>query len=74
MVGRTGASGYIGGDLLSVLAAQYPDCRYRLLCRSPASGEKIKSLFPLVDIVQGSLDELDTLAAESARADIIIRE
>ncbi|TPR11773.1 hypothetical protein CAN33_0050390 [Aspergillus niger] len=68
----TGASGYIGGDLLSVLVSKYPDLHYRLLVRSRDSGQKIKAQYPTVEIIQGSLDDSETLVAESARADIII--
>ncbi|GKZ70311.1 hypothetical protein AnigIFM63309_002683 [Aspergillus niger] len=68
----TGASGYIGGDLLSVLVSKYPDLHYRLLVRSRDSSQKIKAQYPTVEIIQGSLDDSETLVAESARADIII--
>ncbi|GAA88672.1 nucleoside-diphosphate-sugar epimerase [Aspergillus luchuensis IFO 4308] len=68
----TGASGYIGGDVLSVLVSKYPDLHYRLLVRSRDSGQKIKAQYPTVEIIQGDLDNSETLAAESARADIII--
>ncbi|CAK36930.1 uncharacterized protein An01g03940 [Aspergillus niger] len=54
----TGASGYIGGDLLSSEAA--------------TAARKIKAQYPTVEIIQGSLDDSETLVAESARADIII--
>ncbi|GKZ33127.1 hypothetical protein AbraIFM66950_002909 [Aspergillus brasiliensis] len=68
----TGATGYIGGDLLSVLVSKYPDLHYRLLVRSRDSGQKIKAQYPTVEIVYGGLDNSETLVAESARADIII--
>ncbi|GLA88879.1 hypothetical protein AtubIFM56815_003345 [Aspergillus tubingensis] len=68
----TGASGYIGGDLLSVLVSKYPDLHYRLLVRSRDNGQKIKAQYPNVEIVHGGLDDSETLVAESARADIII--
>ncbi|EYE91905.1 NAD-dependent epimerase/dehydratase family protein [Aspergillus ruber CBS 135680] len=68
----TGVSGYIGGDLLSVLTVQYPDYNYRALVRSEKSSELIKAQFPAVEIVQSDLDNLETLRNEGAGADIII--
>lgn len=70
----TGVSGYIGGDLLSVLAIQYPNYHYRALVRSEKSGELIKAQFPAVEIVHADLDDLETLRKESASADIIVRK
>lgn len=70
----TGVSGYIGGDLLSVLTVQYPDYNYRALVRSEKSSELIKAQFPAVEIVQSDLDNLETLRNEGAGADIIIRK
>lgn len=72
-INRTGVSGYIGGDLLSVLAVQYPDYQYRVLVRSEKSRELIKAQFLGIEIILADLDDLETLARESARADIIIR-
>lgn len=38
---RTGASGYIGGDILSALVPKYPHFNYRVLVRSQESRDLI---------------------------------
>ncbi|KAE8162890.1 nucleoside-diphosphate-sugar epimerase [Aspergillus tamarii] len=68
----TGATGYIGGDVLSQLAVKHPDLTYRLLVRGPEKGEQIKAHYPSVKVIYGSLDDTSILESESANADIII--
>ncbi|KAJ5171697.1 nucleoside-diphosphate-sugar epimerase [Penicillium capsulatum] len=70
----TGASGYIGGDILSQLIAKHPKHSYRLLVRNEQSQERILAAYPSVTIIPGSLEDLDVIARESAQADIIIRK
>jgi uncharacterized protein YbjT (DUF2867 family) len=70
----TGASGYIGGDILSELVAKYPEHSYRVLVRSQESGQKIQKIYPGITVIQGDLDNSELLTGESARADIIIRK
>ncbi|KAJ5403869.1 hypothetical protein N7509_003740 [Penicillium cosmopolitanum] len=71
-ISSTGASGYIGGDILSELIARYPEHSYRVLVRSQESGQKIQKVYPGIRVIQGDLDNSELLTAESARADIII--
>ncbi|KAL4892023.1 NAD(P)-binding protein [Aspergillus ambiguus] len=68
----TGATGYIGGDILSQLLPKHPDLSYRLLVPGKDKGERIKSIYPSVGIVYGGLEDDDVLQGESAKADIII--
>ncbi|OGM48620.1 hypothetical protein ABOM_001954, partial [Aspergillus bombycis] len=68
----TGATGYIGGDVLSQLAVKHPDLTYRVLVRGADKGEQIKTQYPSVEVIYGSLDDASTLESESANADIII--
>lgn len=70
----TGASGYIGGDILAELIIKYPAYNYRALVRSQDSGQKIEKAYPNVTIVYGSLDDSELLTNESSKADIIIRK
>jgi len=70
----TGASGYIGGDILAELISKYPAHNYRLLVRSEKSGHKVKELYPQVTVIQSDLDDSELLTKESAAADIIIRK
>ncbi|KAJ5291305.1 nucleoside-diphosphate-sugar epimerase [Penicillium angulare] len=68
----TGASGYIGGDILTELIEKYPVYNYRLLVRGERSKAEIKSVYPSVSIVCGDLNDSDILTEESAGADIVI--
>ncbi|KAE8153197.1 hypothetical protein BDV25DRAFT_137101 [Aspergillus avenaceus] len=68
----TGATGYIGGDVLSQLIAKYPDFTYRVLVRGTEKAGQVKARYPSVEIVYGSLDDIPVLETESANADIII--
>ncbi|KAJ5779258.1 nucleoside-diphosphate-sugar epimerase, partial [Penicillium paradoxum] len=68
----TGASGYIGGDILSVLIAKHPEHKYRLLVRNEQSQKQILAAYPSVVIVSGGLDDIEVITEESANADVII--
>ncbi|EAU32026.1 conserved hypothetical protein [Aspergillus terreus NIH2624] len=68
----TGATGYIGGDVLSVLATKYPEFSISALIRSPEKAQQVQAQFPSVRIVHGGLDNSDLLEKESAAADIVL--
>ncbi|KAJ5333869.1 nucleoside-diphosphate-sugar epimerase [Penicillium brevicompactum] len=68
----TGASGYIGGDILAGLVAKHPDHTYRLLVRSEQSQKQISAAYPSAIIVPGGLDDFELIRRESSNADIII--
>ncbi|CAG7959349.1 unnamed protein product [Penicillium olsonii] len=68
----TGASGYIGGDILSALIAKHPENTYRLLVRSQQSQQQISVLYPSAIIVPGGLDDTELIRHESSNADVII--
>lgn len=71
---RTGATGYIGGDVLSQLEPKYPGIIFRVLTRDEQKGKLIKEQHPAVQIVSGDLNDAALLQEESAQADIILRE
>ncbi|KAF7549351.1 hypothetical protein G7Z17_g6437 [Cylindrodendrum hubeiense] len=68
----TGASGYIGGDLLHLLAKSHPEYRVRALIRDTAKGDVIKKKFSQVQIVDGGLDDTELLAREAKDADVVL--
>ncbi|KAL6901050.1 hypothetical protein GGI43DRAFT_403931 [Trichoderma evansii] len=68
----TGASGYIGGDFLHLLAKSHPQYRIRALIRDASKGEAIKKTYNQVQIVPGELDNTDIIAQEARDADIVI--
>ncbi|KAJ5475213.1 hypothetical protein N7539_008279 [Penicillium diatomitis] len=68
----TGATGYIGGDALSVIHDAHPDYSYVALVRSAEKADQVKSRFPNVQTVMGDLDDSALLKRESAAADIVL--
>jgi len=68
----TGASGYIGGTVLDTIVKEFPSYRYAVLVRGEDSANKIKKVYPTVEIIRGDLDSLDLLEKEAAAADIVV--
>ncbi|RBR26897.1 uncharacterized protein FIESC28_00323 [Fusarium coffeatum] len=68
----TGASGYIGGDVLHQLLKSHREYRVRALVRDASKGAAITKVFKQVEIVNGGLDDTDIIAQEAKEADIVI--
>ncbi|KAJ3542386.1 hypothetical protein NM208_g4124 [Fusarium decemcellulare] len=68
----TGASGYIGGDLLHLLSTSHPHYLVRALVRDATKGEALKRSFDQVQIVNGSLDDTELIAREAVDADVVV--
>jgi hypothetical protein len=68
----TGASGYIGGQVLHTIVNAFPDLTIRALARDSAKADAIIRVFPKVQIVQGALDDLSLIQEEAKNADIIL--
>lgn len=69
---RTGATGYVGGDALHVIAKAYPNLEITAIVRNSDSGAKVAAKFPKIRLVYGDLDNTDLLTKESAAADIVL--
>lgn len=70
---RTGATGYIGGDLLYALFQAHPGWEYTCLVRNADKGAKVAAAYPKVRLVYGTLDSIELLEEEAGKADIIYR-
>ncbi|KAI2844362.1 hypothetical protein CBS12448_2509 [Aspergillus niger] len=68
----TGASGYIGGDVLHALKSALPTCQYTVLLRDEAKALKLSQAYPDVQVVLGDLDASSTLEQQAREADIVI--
>ncbi|KAH7369318.1 hypothetical protein B0T11DRAFT_72374 [Plectosphaerella cucumerina] len=68
----TGATGYIGGDVLHALATVHPDYTIRALVRNDAHRDVISKAYPNVQLVSGSLDDTETIAREAAEATVVL--
>lgn len=69
---RTGASGYIGGQVLHQLARAHPEYAVAALVRDAQVGKKISEKYPKVRIVNGSLDDVDLVESEAAQASVTL--
>ncbi|KAJ4366810.1 hypothetical protein N0V83_007335 [Neocucurbitaria cava] len=68
----TGATGYIGGDALYVIANTYPDLEITALVRNSDKGAKVAAQYPKIRLVYGNLDSADLLTTEACNADIVV--
>jgi nucleoside-diphosphate-sugar epimerase len=68
----TGASGYIGGDVLHLLLKSHPEFQVRVLVRDRSKGAAITKAFSQVETVHGSLDDTDVIVKEAQEADIVL--
>lgn len=70
----TGATGYIGGHTTGVLVAAHPEYQVVALVRNEEQATKLKSQWPNVMTVIGTLDDEKVLKEESAKADVVLRK
>ncbi|KAK7908486.1 hypothetical protein PG985_015789 [Apiospora marii] len=68
----TGATGYIGGDALSVLSQAHPEFEFSLLVRTQDKADKVQAQYPKATIVLGDLDDSGLLREQAAKADIVL--
>ncbi|KAK0385493.1 hypothetical protein NLU13_6673 [Sarocladium strictum] len=68
----TGASGYIGGQVLHALVNAHPELTIRALVRDLTKGEAITTAYPNVQIVEGSLDDESVLSKEASDASVVL--
>lgn len=69
-----GATGFVGGHLLDVLATTHPDLHLQCLVRKPTP-QKINALSVLngnVKVIEGSLDDTELITVQSSQAKIVI--
>ncbi|KAF2717027.1 NAD(P)-binding protein [Polychaeton citri CBS 116435] len=68
----TGATGYIGGQILHTLTLQHPSAAVYALVRDATKGEFLKKKYAQVTLVIGDLDASDLIKDEASRADVVI--
>ncbi|USP78645.1 hypothetical protein yc1106_05919 [Curvularia clavata] len=68
----TGATGYIGGDILYAVANTYPDLEITALVRNSDKGAKVAARFPKIRLVYGTLDSTELITKEASNADIVL--
>ncbi|KAH9859851.1 hypothetical protein IAQ61_011633 [Plenodomus lingam] len=68
-----GATGYVGGDALHVIANACPDLEITALVRNSDKGATVAAQYPKVRLVYGDLDNADLLKKEASHADIVLQ-
>lgn len=68
----TGASGYIGGTVLSLITQKHPEWTVSALVRDDTTAAALKKHFPSVKYVVGDLDSHDVIKDASASADVVL--
>ncbi|KAF9880865.1 nad dependent epimerase dehydratase family protein [Colletotrichum karsti] len=68
----TGATGYVGGSVLSLLTKSHPEYAIRALVRDSTKSRLITDAFKDVKVVEGDLDSADILTKEVTSADVVI--
>ncbi|KAK4094174.1 hypothetical protein Purlil1_1665 [Purpureocillium lilacinum] len=68
----TGASGFIGGEILYNLVKYHPEYTIRALFRDSKKAQSLTGVFANTQVVEGSLDDDVVLTKEAAEADIIV--
>ncbi|KAL2274546.1 hypothetical protein FJTKL_03120 [Diaporthe vaccinii] len=68
----TGATGYIGGDVLASIASQFPTASITALVRDTGKAKPITDKYPHVQLQQGDLDSTDVIEAAVQETDVVI--
>ena len=71
---RTGATGYIGGEILHTLQQSHPEYDVTALIRDQEKANKVTAAFPKIRVVLADLDNVDIIEEESRKANVVIRE
>lgn len=71
---RTGASGYVGGQVLRELSRSHPEYTIAALIRDGEVAKRITAIFPNVRAVVSSLDDSDIVEEEASKASIVLRK
>ena len=69
----TGATGYVGGDVLYRLQ-QSSVVKSQLTClvRDASKAKQLSATYPDVEIIQGGLDDSDLVEQEAKKADVVL--
>ncbi|KAJ5495054.1 hypothetical protein N7539_000170 [Penicillium diatomitis] len=67
----TGATGYIGGEVLYTVTNAHPDWEITTLVRTKKKADLVSSRYPNIHIVQGDLDSVELIEEQVKEADIV---
>ncbi|KAK9319085.1 hypothetical protein V1517DRAFT_355377 [Lipomyces orientalis] len=67
----TGATGFVGGDILYSVSRTHPDWEWTCLVRNKDKGAKAADAYPDVRLVYGDIDDVGLIEEEASKADIV---
>ena len=69
-----GATGYLGSEFLFLLARDYPTYPINALVRNATPGkvERLQEIHPNLTVIEGTLEDADTIVGQILKADIVI--
>jgi nucleoside-diphosphate-sugar epimerase len=68
----TGATGFVGGNILSSLCKAHPEVHIKALLRREEDAKELQSVYPNLEPVIGTLADLTLLTSAAAEADFVI--
>ncbi|KAK4039826.1 NAD(P)-binding protein [Parachaetomium inaequale] len=68
----TGATGFVGGTILSCLSKAHPSVRVKALIRQEVVAKELQSVYPNLTPIIGELSSLSLLTSTAAEADFVI--
>ncbi|KAF7562339.1 hypothetical protein G7046_g1774 [Stylonectria norvegica] len=68
----TGASGYVGGQVLHELVHSHPEYSITALVRNAQAAKKIENIYPRIRVVVGDLDDSTLIENEASLASIVL--
>ncbi|KAJ6166827.1 hypothetical protein N7470_002274 [Penicillium chermesinum] len=69
----TGATGYVGGQVAATMIAAHPELDVVALVRDQQQASKLKSVWPKISTVIGTLDDDEVLKKEAVKADVVLQ-
>jgi nucleoside-diphosphate-sugar epimerase len=70
----TGASGYVGGNIIGRLLEKHPEWHVAALVRNTEQKKIVLDRWPQVEAVIGDLDNSLLMIMEGSKADVVLRE
>ncbi|KAK5059678.1 hypothetical protein LTR84_009561 [Exophiala bonariae] len=68
----TGATGYIGGEVLHQVATLRPNVKISALNRDSAKASILRKAYPDIEIIPGDLDNTEVIENEAKGADVVL--
>ncbi|KAI6355498.1 hypothetical protein MCOR31_011177 [Pyricularia oryzae] len=68
----TGATGFVGGDVLEALHSKHPDYEYTILVRTEERAKPVRERYSDANVIIGSNDSAEIIEKAAAEADVVV--